>query len=211
MRALARHLAASPASSSPLPNVRADRLAGKVAMITGGGSGIGRASVLRFVAEGASVFVVDWNAEAAEETAKIARDAGGRAASKQADVGSEADMGAAFDACVAQFGGLDIFVANAGVTGKPLLFTDIDADDFESTFRTNVIGLFIGVKRAAVYMKENGVKGSIICTASVAGIRSGAGSTDYSASKAAVINIVSTVACQLGGSGIRINAVCPVR
>jgi len=109
---------------------------------------------------------------------------------------------------VQAFGGLDVFYANAGVSGGLVPLLDLEADAFRALLEVNLIGPFLAIKHAASYMKDHG-GGSIICTASVAGIRSGAGSPHYSASKAGVISLVQTSAYQLTGTGIRVNAICP--
>jgi NAD(P)-dependent dehydrogenase (short-subunit alcohol dehydrogenase family) len=118
------------------------------------------------------------------------------------------------DHAIETYGRLDIFFANAGVVGNNKLFTDIGEKDFLATLRTNVVSVALAAKYAAPAMMKTSAEkryssGSIIGTASVAGLRSNAGSTDYSASKAAVISIAQTCAYQLAGSGIRVNALCP--
>jgi len=115
-----------------------------------------------------------------------------------------------FEETVKAFGKVDVVFANAGITNLPLHFTELTPDDFERTLKTNVIGVFLCFKHAALQFKKQNSPGSMLATASVAGIRSGAGGTDYSASKAAVINLVQTTANQLAGTGIRVNAICPV-
>jgi NAD(P)-dependent dehydrogenase (short-subunit alcohol dehydrogenase family) len=112
------------------------------------------------------------------------------------------------DACVADFGGLDVFYANAGVSGGLVPLLMLEVSDWMELLKVNLIGPFLGIKHAATYMKDHG-GGSILCTASVAGLRSGAGGPQYSASKAAVINLVQTSAYQLAGTGVRVNAICP--
>jgi len=156
------------------------------------------------------VYCVDWNEAGVQETAAIITRAGGRAEAAKADVGDEGANKDIVDACVAAFGGLHIFFANAGVVGMPQAFWDTSAAEWERVLRVNTVGAAMGFKHAAVYMKSSGVgTGSLIATASVAGLRSGAGDTVYSASKAAVISMVQTSACQLAGTGIRCNAICP--
>src|SRR6476646_6078718 len=107
-----------------------------------------------------------------------------------------------------QQGGLDIFFANAGISGGLASISEQSADDWTEILRINLIGPFLAIKYAAPVMKKRG-GGSIICTASVAGLRSGAGGAAYSASKAGVINLVQTASQQLYGSGVRVNAICP--
>ena len=130
------------------------------------------------------------------------------------DAGDEASVKDMVQDVTSKYGRLDIMFANHGIVGTPAVYTDIDSNDFMETLKTNALGAFLCAKYAAIDMKRTNTEkpksgGSIICTASVAGLRSNAGSTDYSASKAAVISIVQTLAYQLAGTNIRINAICP--
>jgi NAD(P)-dependent dehydrogenase (short-subunit alcohol dehydrogenase family) len=125
-----------------------------------------------------------------------------------ADASSEADVARAVDLAVSKFGALDVCFANAGISGGTKPFFELDAEDWTKVLQVNLIGAFLAVKHAARVMRPAG-KGSIICTASVAGIRSGAGGGPYSASKAGVISLVQTGANFLMGTGVRINAICP--
>lgn len=184
------------------------RLDGKRAIVTGAGSGIGRATARRFAEEGAVVLAVDLAEEAVATTVREIRDTGGRAESAAADVGDEATVEGLVDRCVREFGGLDVAYANAGVPGQPAALFDLTAADWENVLRVNLIGPFLAIKYASRAMRDAG-GGSILCTASVAGLRSGAGPTPYSASKAGVVNLVQTAANQLKGTGIRVNAICP--
>ncbi len=184
------------------------RLDGKRAIVTGAGSGIGRATASRFAEEGAVVLAVDLAAEAVDETVGAIRAAGGRAESAAADVGDEAVVEGLVDRAVKDLGGLEVVYANAGVPGRPAPLFDLTAEDWENVLRVNLIGPFLAIKHAARVMRETG-RGSILCTASVAGLRSGAGPTPYSASKAGVVNLVQTAANQLKGTGVRVNAICP--
>lgn len=184
------------------------RLDGKRAIVTGAGSGIGRASARRFAEEGATVLAVDLAEAAVEETIRAIETAGGRASAVAADVGDEDAVAGLVDRCVRDFGGLEVVYANAGIPGAPAPFFDLTAVDWESVLRVNLVGPFLAIKYASKAMRDTG-GGSILCTASVAGLRSGAGPTPYSASKAGVINLVQTCANQLQGTGIRVNAICP--
>jgi NAD(P)-dependent dehydrogenase (short-subunit alcohol dehydrogenase family) len=183
------------------------RLEGRGALVTGAASGIGRASARLFAAEGARVLVFD-RAEAVDETAAMITKDGGEAIAVRGDAGSEADIKAAIERAAAEFGRLDAVFANAGVSGGMTPMAEIDEAFWQSLLRINLIGPFMAIKHASGIMRAAG-KGSIICTASVAGIRSGAGGIPYSASKAGVISLVKTSANVLYGSGVRVNAICP--
>ena len=167
------------------------RLSGKIAIVTGAGSGIGKASVDLFRSEGATVVGADL--KGADETC---------------DAGDEEAVKALIDKVVAAHGGLDIFFANAGVSGGLDAIFDQSAEDWAEILRINLIGPAMAIKHVAPHLKARG-GGSIICTASVAGLRSGAGGPAYAASKAGVINLVQVAAQQLTGSNVRVNALCP--
>ena len=184
------------------------RLYGKRAIVTGAGSGIGRASARRFAAEGARVLIADWAEEGLEETRKLISAEGGQVIAKRIDAGSEADVRAMIEQADAEFGGLDVLYANAGISGMSYFFHDTTVEQFQEALRVNLLGPFLAIKYGAPVMTRE-KKGSIICTASVAGIRSGAGPLAYSASKAGVINLVQVAANQLRGTGVRVNAICP--
>jgi NAD(P)-dependent dehydrogenase (short-subunit alcohol dehydrogenase family) len=167
------------------------RLKDKVAIVTGAGSGIGKAAVELFRQEGAKVVGADLHGTDFE-----------------CDAGDEEQVEALVAHTVRDYGGLDIFFANAGISGGFDGIFDQDAADWAEILRVNLIGPFLAIKYAAPAMKERG-GGSIIATASVAGLRSGAGGPAYSASKAGVINLVKVAATQLAGADIRVNAICP--
>lgn len=183
----------------------AGKLEGKVAIITGAGSGIGRAAAQRFVAEGARVVLGD-KTEAVHETAA---GFGESAVALQGDAGVEADVVKLVETARDRFGGLHVAFANAGVSGGMAGIFDLEAADFAELLRVNLIGPWLMVKHAGRAMMDAGQGGAIILTASVAGIRSGAGGPAYSASKAGVINLAAVSAQQLTGTGVRVNAICP--
>lgn len=184
-----------------------NRLEGKTALVSGAASGIGRASAILFASQGAKVVVLD-RAAAVEETAESIRSNGGSAVALVRDSSEEANVIAAIDTAVREFGALDVCFANAGVSGGWVALQDQTPEYWNEILKINLVGTFLAVKHAARVMAPRR-KGSIICTASVAGLRSGAGGSPYSASKAGVISLVQTTAYQLTGSGVRINAICP--
>lgn len=182
------------------------KLAGRTAIITGAASGIGRAAAKLFSAAGAYVVIADLSDKVTETLAQVTA-AGGKGEAIVGDVAT----GEVVDQLIAaaeKAGGLDVMFANAGVSGGLPGLMELTAEHWNNVLRINTVGVFLAVQAAAKVMVPRG-KGSIICTASVAGIRSGAGGMPYSASKAGVISIVQTGANQLAGSGVRINAVCP--
>ncbi|WP_066646936.1 MULTISPECIES: SDR family NAD(P)-dependent oxidoreductase [Sphingomonas] len=185
----------------------ATRFTGKSIIVTGAASGIGRAAATLFAAEGGKVICADWS-DAAEQTAQAIRDAGGNATAIKIDAGNEDDVIRTVALAVEQFGGLDIMFANAGISGGMANIFDTDVALITEVLRVNLIGPYLAVKHAAPEIARRG-GGAIVLTASVAGIRSGAGSPAYSASKAGVINLAMTSAQQLSGSNIRVNAICP--
>jgi NAD(P)-dependent dehydrogenase (short-subunit alcohol dehydrogenase family) len=183
------------------------RLQGRTAVITGAGSGIGRAACLLFAREGADMVCVD-RADTAVETAEMVIKAGGHATAMTGDAGDEPFVKAYIEAAHSQYGSLDVVWANAGVSGGFLPLDEQTPDYWTEILRINLIGAFLAVKHASRLMIPAG-KGSIICTASVAGLRSGAGGPAYSASKAGVISLAQTSANEFYGTGVRINAIAP--
>jgi NAD(P)-dependent dehydrogenase (short-subunit alcohol dehydrogenase family) len=183
------------------------QLKGKVALVTGAASGIGRASAIVFAQAGAAVVALD-RAPEVEETVALIRKENGRATAIVSDSSQEENIAEAIDAAVREFGALDVCFANAGISGGMVPLNEQTPEQWLQVLSINLIGTFLAVKHAARVMTPR-KRGSIICTASVAGLRSGAGGSPYSASKAGVISLVQTSAYQLGGSGVRINAICP--
>jgi NAD(P)-dependent dehydrogenase (short-subunit alcohol dehydrogenase family) len=184
------------------------RLAGKIALITGAGSGIGRASALLFAAEGARLVIGD-KSQSVHAVAREIEAAGGQVTAMQMDAGDEGDVAKMVTAAVGSYGGVDIAFANAGVSGGMEGIFETTPEQMAEVLRVNLIGPMLMVKHAGKRMWDQGRGGSIILTASVAGIRSGAGGPSYSASKAGVINLAQTSAQQLSETGVRVNALCP--
>lgn len=184
------------------------RLDGKRSIVTGAASGIGRASALRFAAEGAAVLASDLAEPGLADTVAQIEQAGGRALGVVADAGDETAVSGLVARCVSEWGGLEVMFANAGIGGSFTPVLDLEVEEWERVLRVNLIGPFLALKHAGRHMQDAG-GGSIICTASVAGLRSGAGPTPYSAAKAGVVSLVQTAANQLAGTGIRVNAICP--
>ena len=188
------------------------RFSDKSIIVTGAGSGIGRAAALLFAAEGGQVVCADLT-EGADATAQAIGDAGGTAVAIRMDAGREEDVARTVALAVERFGGLDVMFANAGISGGMATIFDTSAELIAEVLRVNLIGPFLAIKHGAPRIAERGAQfgrgGAIVLTASVAGIRSGAGSPAYSASKAGVINLATTAAQQLSGANVRVNAICP--
>ena len=183
------------------------RLSGKAIVITGAGSGIGRAASQLFASEGATLVIAD-KMDSVHETAKLVSGAGGKVVALTGDAGDEAFVESLIAKAVSEYGTLDAIWANAGISGGWTPFEEQDAAFWAEILRVNLIGPFLAIKHASKVMLPKG-KGSIILTASVAGIRSGAGGMPYSASKAGVINLATTAANEFYGAGVRVNCICP--
>jgi NAD(P)-dependent dehydrogenase (short-subunit alcohol dehydrogenase family) len=181
------------------------RLNGKVTLITGGASGIGEGTARLFIEEGAAVTIADIQDDRGQ---RLAKELGSRAAYIHADVSREAEVHAAVNAVVERFGRLDCLFNNAGCGGVQGGIEEITVAGFDETIGVLLRGVFLGMKHAAPIMKRQG-SGSIISTASVAGLRTGLGPHVYSAAKAAVIHLTHSVAMELGENGIRVNCICP--
>jgi NAD(P)-dependent dehydrogenase (short-subunit alcohol dehydrogenase family) len=180
-------------------------LDGKVAIITGGASGIGAASVRLFVEEGARVVIADMQRERGEA---LAAELGKAATFVSCEVRQEDQVKAVVDAAVGRFGRLDCIFNNAGFGGALGPIDEIAADEFDLTFDVLVRGVFLGMKHAIPALRRQG-GGSIINTGSIAGVTAGRGPIVYSAAKAAVIHLTKAAAMQLGPDSIRANSICP--
>ncbi len=187
------------------------KLSGRVAIVTGGASGMGRATVMRFLAEGAKVVVADLNEANGAETVAVAKANGYGAdiAFLRCDVASEADVMALVADAVRRFGRLDIAYLNAGVGGAFGPIAETSVEDWDYTFAVLTRSVFLGMKHASGAMKKFGNGGVILATASIAGMVGGGGSHAYSAAKAAVISLIENVAAELGPHRIRVVGIAP--
>ncbi|HAA67102.1 MAG: short-chain dehydrogenase [Acidimicrobiaceae bacterium] len=187
------------------------QLESKVAIVTGGASGMGLATVRRFLEEGASVVVGDLNSDNGrqllEELSADGYDE--KVRFTVTDVSVEDDVAAMTELALDAFGRLDIVFNNAGIGGAFGPITELEVDDWDTTFHVLVRSVFLGTKHAAKVLIEQGQGGSIINTASIAGMGGGAGPQAYSAAKAAVVSLSKTTAVELAPHDIRVNAICP--
>lgn len=181
------------------------RLEGKTAIITGGASGIGAASVRLFVEEGARVLIADMQRERGQA---LADELGAAAAFREVDVTQEADVRGAVEDAVKRWDRLDCIYNNAGFGGALGPIEETTVGEFDMTFDVLVKGVFLGIKHAAPVMRRQG-GGSIISTASVAGLKTGESPHLYSVAKAAVVHLTKSVALELGQDDIRVNCICP--
>lgn len=188
-----------------------DRVGGKVALVTGGGSGIGRASSLTLAREGAAVVVTDLNAESAAETAALIAEAGGKARSMAQDTTDEAVWQAVIASIRETEGRLDIVLNNAGVSGGGTLLKDTTLEHWRAVNSANVEGVYLGTKYGIALMEEGGIGGSIINISSIYGKVGAIGAVSYSASKGAVCVFSKGAALECGaaGNGVRVNTIHP--
>lgn len=178
----------------------------KVALVTGGGSGIGRAACQRLAAEGASVVVVDRDEASARRTAELIEAAGGKAIAVTADISSQADNAAMFDAGEAAFGGVDAAFLNAGILQPYGPFEKLSVETFDRVISVNLRGTFLGVQQAQARLRPGG---ACVVTASGAGVIGFAEAAAYSMSKHGVLGLVRSAAASFAARQLRINAICP--
>lgn len=184
-------------------------LQSRTALVTGAGSGIGRASALRLAEAGATVGVLGHTLSELQQTAELVEAAGGRAIALDADVADETAMRDAIETLVTETGKLDVVVANAGINGVWAPIDDLKPDEWDRTIRVNLRGTYLTLNASVPHLKKQG--GSVIVVSSINGNRSfnTPGATAYAATKAAQVAMVQQLALELGRHRIRINAVCP--
>lgn len=187
------------------------RLEGKVAIITGGASGIGRASALAFLDQGAKVIIADLNTDMAEETLALAAQKGHATSTRflRTDVSREEDIEAVVALALSQFGRLDCLFNNAGAGGAMGPITQTSAEDWDRTNALLLRSVFLGIKHGGNAIRQQGCGGSIINTSSTAGLNAGSGPAAYSAAKAGVINLTQSAAVELAPARIRVNNIAP--
>lgn len=182
-------------------------LAGKVVIVTGGASGIGRAAVERLLAEGAKVMLVDSDEDAVQRT--LAELAEHDLAGVVADVSTEDGTERYFAAALERFGRVDGLHANAGIEGPTAPLAEVDPRAFDRLMAVNLRGVFLSLRRMLRTLAQQGSGGAIVCTSSALGLRGRPGLAPYAASKAAVISLTKTAAMEAGPAGVRVNAVLP--
>ncbi|MDQ6420647.1 glucose 1-dehydrogenase [Paenibacillus sp. LHD-117] len=181
---------------------------GKVAIVTGAGSGIGRASAIKLAEKGAKVVVVDFNEQSGKETIEAIKDNGGEGLFVKADVSSSQDVQHYVQKTMDEYGKIDIVFNNAGIIQKFSMMSDVEDDHFDRIIDINLKGVFLGMKYALKVMEKQGF-GTIINTASTTGVRAEHSLSAYTASKHGVVGLTKTAALEYVKKGIRVNAICP--
>jgi NAD(P)-dependent dehydrogenase (short-subunit alcohol dehydrogenase family) len=187
----------------------AERFKGKVVIVTGAATGIGRAAALGFAAEGGKVLVADRDETEGAKTAKLIAEKGGSALFKPTDVASTADVKAMVATALSTFGGIDIAFNNAGIGGSGFALVDEDEATFDRMIAINLKGVFLSMKYEIEAMLAHGKGGTIVNTASVAGLVGNPGLGAYCAAKHGVVGLTRALALELAKKGVTVNAVCP--
>ncbi|MBD8585363.1 SDR family oxidoreductase [Frigoribacterium sp. CFBP 8766] len=195
---------------APVPTPAVDRFAGKVVLITGGGSGLGRAAAVRLAAEGASLALVDVSEKGLADSVEAIRSStpDAEVLTVVADVSKEAEVDSYVTATLERFSRIDGFFNNAGIEGRQNLTEDFTADEFDKVVAINLRGVFLGLEKVLAVMRRQG-SGMVVNTASVGGIRGVGNQSGYAAAKHGVVGLTRNSAVEYGRFGIRINAIAP--